>query len=101
MRKLFLILMMFVASNSYANIVDYAEKDDFDKVKECIKKGVDVNTRNKNGNTALLFAVMRGHSEIVYLVENGANINMEDEYGNTALTLASGNKIIEDYLKSL
>ena len=51
--------------------------------------GAGLDLQNKWGNTALIWAVYRGHSEIAQaLVSAGANLNLQNERGDTALILA-------------
>lgn len=67
-------------------------------VKISIEKGVDVNTRNRDGWTALEGASSGGHSDVVkLLVEKGANVNAQDENGQTALHCADGSEPVEEY----
>ena len=48
--------------------------------------GADVNAKNKDGSTALLFASFKGHLEILkYVVENGADLNAKNDKGDTGL----------------
>jgi len=79
-----------------------AWKGDLERTIKILKEGeIDVNAKNKYGNTALTWASQNGHIEIVkYLLANGANVNEKDEYGETALILASSNGHIE-IVKSL
>jgi len=74
-----------------------ARVGDLKRVQEILKEGkVDINKKDKNGNTALIWASQEGHIEIVKsLLANGANINEKDKYGNTALIWASQEGHIE------
>jgi hypothetical protein len=55
-----------------------------------LEKGIDVNKRDAEGRTALMYASYNGHTEIVkVLIEKGAMVNMADSYGRTALMMAS------------
>ena len=56
-----------------------------------VRNGADVNvTNNKNKDTALVWASLSGHLEIVkYLVQNGADVNGTNDVNNTALIEAS------------
>jgi len=64
---------------------------DLERVQEILKEGkVDINKKDKDGNTALILASWNGHNEIVKsLLANGANINEKGEDGWTALISAS------------
>ena len=92
----------------YVNkIIDLEEKDEhfggatplmravrygnIDAVKMLIKKGVNIEAKNKQGTRALYQAVLYEKKEIIeYLIDNGADINATNGWdGNTALHLAS------------
>jgi len=61
-----------------------------DKVKEIINGGVNVNSPDSDGQTALMLAAFNGHSDIVLLLlESGAAIDRRDLMGRTALLYAS------------
>ena len=51
---------------------------------------MDVNNRDKNGQTGLHLAAYWGHEAMVKMVvdEFGADVTIKDNYGNTALDLA-------------
>ena len=58
------------------SLVNYASKGNFDKVKECIKNGVDVNASEGSGNSALYYAVLNNRDKTVkFLLNSGANPN--------------------------
>ncbi|MDR1382777.1 MAG: ankyrin repeat domain-containing protein [Planctomycetaceae bacterium] len=58
-------------------------------VKNLVEKGVDVNTKGKNGEQPLVAAARSGNLEIVkYLVEKGADINVKNNDGFFPLLLA-------------
>ena len=53
--------------------------------------GVDVNTANANGDTALHVAAARGYDTVIeFLVENGAALDVTNNDGQTPLALAMG-----------
>ena len=53
--------------------------------------GMDVNTRDHQGYTALHNAASRGDNEmILYLVEHGADVSVVSRYGQTAADMANG-----------
>jgi ankyrin repeat protein len=55
-----------------------------------VKAGIDVNAKDTNGATALMYTAMVGKPEIVkLLIDNSANINASDVQGLTALGVAS------------
>lgn len=65
---------------------------------------LDINSLDKDGNTALMLAAKNGNYDVVVnLIANGANINKENRKGKTALTLAaeSGHADIMKYLCSV
>jgi ankyrin repeat protein len=51
-------------------------------LRKLLKKGVDVNCRDKDGRTPLYFAAYQGHSQIVdALIEKGAHLEIKDNEG--------------------
>ncbi|MBO4675464.1 MAG: ankyrin repeat domain-containing protein, partial [Elusimicrobiaceae bacterium] len=66
------------------------------RVKKILKKGVDVNKRDKNGNLPLTLAARDGNEEIVkLLLDKGADVNAKNDIGNTALIYAVQNEHVE------
>ncbi|XP_063912691.1 ankyrin-3-like [Zophobas morio] len=58
-----------------------------------IKKGIDINAKNKNGMTALQLACERGvYANAKLLLDCGASINILDKGNNNALHFASSSK---------
>ena len=54
-------------------------------VKGLLQRGVDVNTCDEYGNSALMWAVTEGAAEIVMLlIENNADPDIENKFGSTA-----------------
>jgi ankyrin repeat protein len=52
--------------------------------------GVALDGRDESGNTALHFAIDRGHADITgMLLDGGADLHAEDNDGNTPLMLAT------------
>jgi|GEM_PF-4513477 len=58
--------------------------------KVMLKKGANVNTRDKGGNTPLLLAVQENNIDVCeVLIEHGADVFAKNKNGMDALTLAS------------
>lgn len=97
--ELFCILFVIVAvvcpSSAFADdaddLIDAAFRGDIVQLQSLLKKGVDVNAKGTNGETALWMAAGAGHTEIVEaLLERGADVNVKDKaYGATALYMAA------------
>jgi uncharacterized protein len=54
------------------------------------ESGVDVNTTNEAGQTALHIAAQASDGIVKYLAEHGANLDAKDKQGRTALDVAMG-----------
>jgi uncharacterized protein len=64
-------------------------RGDVQAVRELLRAGIDVDARDRHGQTALMLAAHRGHGEIAaLLVEAGADLNVAAKYNLTALMLA-------------
>ena len=90
----------------YANSIhmyEAARDGNIDAVELLLKKYVDINIQNKNGETALMIASQKGHYQIVeLLLKKHADINHQGKDGVTALMLASQNghhQVVEQLLK--
>lgn len=85
-------------------LVDSALNGDLAKIKQLVEQqGVDVNAQySSTGGTALMYASLRGHLEIVkYLISKGADVNAKNDNGLTALMAASGDKGKLEIIKAL
>ncbi len=80
-----------------------AEKGDVKAIKDFLDKGIDINAKDNDGWTALMYAAI-GHKDIAeLLLAHRANVNAKDNKGNTALWFAAekGRKeIVEMLLKA-
>jgi len=94
------ILVLSVSGAWAQDIFEAAKKGDLLQVQESVKAGADVNGRNSQGWTPLIYAAYKGHGLVVtYLVTEGANINLPDGSGQVnALTVSLRN---EDMVKLL
>jgi len=70
-------------------LIDAAENGYFDKVKESINDGADINCVDKNGWSVLDNACWFKHNDIVYfLLDNGCEVNSKGHNTDTALILS-------------
>ena len=54
-----------------------------------LKKGLDLNSTDKNGNNALLLAALNGQNGTIdFLLKKGLDLNSTNNYGETALQVA-------------
>ena len=75
---------------------DAAQNSDIAEVNRLLDDGVNVNSFDDDGNTALHLATLNGNIEIVKaLLLSGANFNAANNDGNTVLDLAFTGKNIE------
>ena len=71
-------------------ILSVAKIGDINSVKNCLKAGVSVNFKNKQGHFALHFAVQYSNLKLVkLLVKAGADVDMQTFDGFTSLNLAA------------
>ena len=69
--------------------IEAARQSNLSDLWESMKEGVNIEARDKNGNTALCVAAALGHRDVVkLLIEAGADIYAENGAGNSALKLA-------------
>jgi ankyrin repeat protein len=69
-----------------------------DIVSLLVEKGININIRDYDDNTALMGAARNGHFDIVrYLVEQGINVNLRNEDGETAASIAYDKGEIDIY----
>ena len=89
------------SSNSGEELIDAARYGDLETVKLLIENGADIDAKDKDGYTVLMYASNNGNLEIIkYLVENGADINIKDKNGDTALNYARTEGIKEVLIKT-
>jgi ankyrin repeat protein len=85
---IFLIIQCYILALKVPEIIDYSKKGDLVKVGQLIEDGADLNARDKNNITALMWASYNGQIEMVrLLIDNGADVNARGTW--TALTWAA------------
>mmetsp|Transcript_12130 Transcript_12130/g.36978 ORF Transcript_12130/g.36978 Transcript_12130/m.36978 type:complete len:860 (+) Transcript_12130:144-2723(+) len=68
------------------DLIDHAAKGRLNKVKECVRSGVNINFSDYDHRCALHLAAAEGQLEVVkYLLEKGALLNVKDRWGVTPL----------------
>lgn len=69
-----------------------AREGKVEAVKDLVQRGIDINTSDRMGITALMWAAMEGQSDVVkFLIDQGADVNRSTNAGNTALIWAASN----------
>jgi hypothetical protein len=68
---------------------DVATAGDVDAARRMIEEGVDVNAKDRYGQTALMLAALRGRTGLVeLLIAHGADLDVTAKFGLSALMLA-------------
>lgn len=89
------VLMMLSVSLSasagvYEEILSAAQRDETATVIDYLRRGMDVNTTDPQGNTLLMIAARSNNKDLVkFLVDNRANALKRNRYGDTALMISS------------
>ena len=67
-------------------------KGNIDNIHDVLNQGANIDAKNMDGHTALMFAARQGCIDIVQtLLAEGTDVNAKDKYGNTALMWAACN----------
>lgn len=76
-------------SNDSNDPFELVKNGNLAKFKQILAKKIDINNKDENGMTLLMWACDRGHIDLVkYLVANGCNVNLQDNDGLTCLHYA-------------
>lgn len=88
---LFLTALLPAVAQDGAKLIEYIIYQEFDKAKELIKGGVDVDYQDEySGSTALILSCGYNFVDMAkFLIEHGANLNLQDRNGQTALMAAA------------
>ena len=71
------------------DLITASMNNDIAEVKRLLKARADVNACDEDGDTALMWAVFKGHKDVVkVLLEAGADVNASNKNGDTALMWA-------------
>lgn len=104
-RVVLILTFLFILSNVFSQdeekFIMAAANGDVGKVQSMIKKGVNLNAKNKTRWTALAYAAKYNKLEVVkLLVESGVDVNQKVNTGETSLQIAlkSDNFEIAEYL---
>lgn len=85
-----LLIPAFAVAGSYEDMEQALIRNDAAAAIELIKRGMDVNTVDRAGNTLLIQAMRRDVPELVdYLMQRRARINTRNRNGETALSIAA------------
>lgn len=86
----------------YDDIIAAANRDDTAQVIDLLKRGMDVNTADRSGNSLLMIAARNANHELLdFLVGNRANLSRKNRYGDSALMLAAFRGDVRVVLKLL
>ncbi|GJL80248.1 MAG: hypothetical protein NPINA01_32370 [Nitrospinaceae bacterium] len=85
-----------MAKSTDRQLVQAATGNDVASVRQLLKLGVNVDTRDERGRTALLAAVWGNHIEVArLLIEAGADVNAQDDKLDSPLLLAGAEGTLE------
>jgi len=74
----------------YDEILQAAKQSETPKVIDLLRRGMDVNTADQDGNTLMMIAVRENNPDLVrFLLDNRANAQRRNSHGDTALMLAA------------
>lgn len=87
-----LLLPIFAHAGAFEDMEEAMIRQDASAIIDLLKRGVDVNTVDRDGNTLLTQAIKRDIPEAVdYLMAHRARLNTRNRHGETALSIAAYN----------
>ena len=105
-KKILVLFFILFSTFSYSatfkseTIVNAVKQNNFDMVRQSLRKGISPNSQDSMGNPILLTAIGMGYSDISsLLIKNRANVNVAYNMGMNSLMLAI-NKGMEDVQNS-
>ncbi|MBK8394773.1 MAG: ankyrin repeat domain-containing protein [Leptospiraceae bacterium] len=100
---LFFIFYSFIHGEANTDLLEFAGRGDLAGVKKSISEKANINFKDSNGTTALMYAANNDHLPVVrFLVDNKSDLFARNTNGWTAAVMAGarGNKLIKEYLES-
>ena len=87
-----LVAVSASAATLDGQLISAARSGKTGSVRALIKRGANVNARDKDRATALMRAIVNGHEDTArLLIKSGADVNLKDNEGTTALMGAAFN----------
>jgi ankyrin repeat protein len=83
--------MLFIEEIKTRILIKAAKAGKTDVLEALLDEGIDVNTKDNNGMTPLMWAAYKCHlTAVELLLENDADVNAKNNDGKTAFNLAEG-----------
>jgi ankyrin repeat protein len=80
------------AAGTYEEMETAMSKRESEKAIDLVRRGMDINTVDRSGDTLLIQAVRQDMPELLdFLIERRSRLNSRNRYGETALTIAAFN----------
>ena len=85
-KRIFTADLFDLARSESGRFISAAKRGDLETVERMLKKGIDINTQDDSGYTALISAAHHNRSDVInHLIDKGARLDMQDKNGYTAL----------------